>query len=563
MTLRDLISHFDKPVTSGSLDTEISELAYDSRKIAPKTAFVALRGSKSDGHDFIAKAIEAGAAAIIAEQAPPNDCTVPWVHVKETRIALAQGAAALNDFPAKGLITLAVTGTNGKTTTAFLMHHLMNAGQKHCGLLSTIFYDIGGKQVPATHTTPESLEIQSLFSQMRANGCKAVAMEASSHALDQHRVHGLNFAAGIFTNLTQDHLDYHGTMEAYFVAKVRLFEMIAAQPKGFMVVNLDDSWGRKLITRYEGTGRVVKFGFGVGADYRAVNPRYDMTGSTFELEIKGRSFLVRLPLIGDFNIYNALGALAASHLAGLNLRETITNLKNSPQVPGRLERVTSDSSRFQVFVDYAHTPDALVNVLKTIRTLRPRRIITVFGCGGDRDRSKRPRMASAAEANSDICVVTSDNPRSEAPETIIADAVKGFARPKSHAAIVDRREAIKTALENARDGDIVLIAGKGHEDYQEIQGVKHPFDDRRVVRQLLVKITGDRDAERIEREAVWAAERAARDAERAAREGGMPGGAGDQRPPMRDRFGGPPPRRPRFEDRPGGPPGGRRPPPNR
>jgi UDP-N-acetylmuramoyl-L-alanyl-D-glutamate--2,6-diaminopimelate ligase len=190
---------------------------------------------------------------------------------------------------------------------------------------------------------------------MRGNGCKAVAMEASSHALDQHRVHGLNFAAGIFTNLTQDHLDYHGTMEAYFVAKVRLFEMIAAQPKGFMVINLDDSWGRKLITRFEGTGRVVKFGFGVGADYRAVNPRYDMTGSTFELEIKGRSFLVRLPLIGDFNIYNALGALAASHLAGLNLRETITNLKNSPQVPGRLERVTSDSSRFQVFVDYAHT----------------------------------------------------------------------------------------------------------------------------------------------------------------------------------------------------------------
>lgn len=559
MTLRDLISHLDKPVTSGSLDTEISSLAYDSRKVAPGTAFVALRGSKSDGHDFITKAIESGASAIIAEQAPPNRCNTPWVHVKESRIALAQGAAALQGFPAKGLAVLAVTGTNGKTTTAFLMHHLMNAGQKRCGLLSTIFYDVGGGQrLPATHTTPESLEIQSLLTDMRGNGCKAVAMEASSHALDQHRVHGLNFTAGIFTNLTQDHLDYHGTMEEYFVAKVRLFEAIASQPKGQMVINWDDTWGRKLIHRYESTGRVVRFGFGVGADYRAVNPRSDMTGSTFELEIKGRSFLVRLPLIGDFNIYNALGALAAAHAAGLNLRETITHLKASPQVPGRLERVTGDTSRFQVFVDYAHTPDALVNVLKTVRALRPRRIITVFGCGGDRDRTKRPRMAAAAEANSDICVVTSDNPRSEAPEAIIADAVKGFARPKSHASIVDRREAIKTALENALPGDIVVIAGKGHEDYQDIQGVKHPFEDRRVVRQLLIQIHGDRDAERAEREAE-------REAERMAREGGMPGERGmqgERRPQMGDRPDGPP-RRPRFEERPGFPREGRRPPPNR
>ncbi len=547
MTLRDLITHFDKPVTSGSLDTKVSELTYDSRKAAPGIAFVALRGSKSDGHDYIDKAIAGGASAIIAEQAPPNDCQVPWVHVKQTRVALAQGSAALHDFPARKLAILAVTGTNGKTTTAFLMHHLMNAGQKRCGLLGTVTYDVGGREVPATHTTPESLEIQGLLAQMRDNGCKACAMEVSSHALDQERVFGLPFAAGVFTNLTQDHLDYHGTMEAYFVAKVRLFEMIASQPKGSIVVNLDDAWGRKLIQRYEGTGRVLKFGFGVGADYRAVNPRYDMTGSTFELEVKGRSFLVRLPLIGDFNIYNALGALAAAHSAGLNLRETIANLKNSPQVPGRLERVTSDNSRFQVFVDYAHTPDALVNVLKSIKALKPRRIITVFGCGGDRDRSKRPKMAYAAESGSDICIVTSDNPRSETPETIIADAVKGFARPKSHAAIVDRKEAIKVALENAADGDIVLIAGKGHETYQEIQGVKHDFDDRRVVRHLLSKITGDRDAERKEREAE-------REAERMAREGG------------------PPPRQPRFDDRPGRPyssdrssrpSGGRRPPPQR
>ncbi|HEY1048347.1 MAG TPA: UDP-N-acetylmuramoyl-L-alanyl-D-glutamate--2,6-diaminopimelate ligase [Prosthecobacter sp.] len=510
MILRDLIPHLDKPVVSGSLDTAIKGLTYDSRQAGPGIAFVALRGRTSDGHDFIPKAIEAGAAVIISEQAPPDDVKVPWVHVKFSRVALAQAAAVFYGEPAKNLSIAAVTGTNGKTTSAFLMHHLLNAGQKRCGLLSTVIYDIGGQQVPSTHTTPESLEIQSLLSQMRDNGCRAVAMEASSHALDQERVHGLPIAAGVFTNLTQDHLDYHGTMEAYYVAKVRLFEMIANQPKGAMIINADDAWGRKLITRYENTGRITKFGFGVGCDFRAINVRYDLTGTSYELEAKGRAFLVRSPLIGDFNVYNTLGALAAVHAMGLNLRETVAHLKNAPQVPGRLERVTEVTTKFQVFVDYAHTPDALENALKTIRALRPRRIITVFGCGGDRDRAKRPLMAAAAERGSDVCVLTSDNPRTEDPEAIIADAMKGFTRPRNHATIVDRREAIKVALENARGGDIVLVAGKGHEDYQEIQGKKHPFDDRRVVRQMLTQISSTRDAERAEREA----EREMRDAER-------------------------------------------------
>jgi UDP-N-acetylmuramoyl-L-alanyl-D-glutamate--2,6-diaminopimelate ligase len=545
MTLRELIPHLDKPVVSGSLDTKIHALTYDSRKAGPGTVFVALRGSKSDGHDFIHKAITAGASAIIAEQAPPDGCTLPWLHVHQSRIALAQAAAALHGFPADRLTLLGVTGTNGKTTTAFIMHHLMNAGQKRCGLLGTVLYDVGGKQVPATHTTPESLEIQALLAQMRDKGCRACAMEVSSHALDQDRVHGLAFAAGVFTNLTQDHLDYHGTMDAYFSAKARLFETIAAQAKGALVVNLDDAWGRKLIQRHEGTGRVLKFGFGVGADYRAVNPRYSMTGSTFELEIKGRSFLVRLPLIGDFNIYNALGALAACHSTGLNLRETIAHLKTAPQVPGRLERVTPDGQRFQVFVDYAHTPDALVNVLKTLKALKPRRLITVFGCGGDRDRTKRPKMAAAAESGSDVCIITSDNPRSEPPEAIIADAVKGFTRPKNHAAIVDRKEAIKLALENAGSGDIVLIAGKGHETYQEIQGVKHDFDDRRVVKMLLTRIAGDRDEERkareAEREAAWQGQEDLPTRASSTRRAGL--GAPEEPTPRDSRRRPPPPRR--------------------
>jgi UDP-N-acetylmuramoyl-L-alanyl-D-glutamate--2,6-diaminopimelate ligase len=502
MKLRDLIPNLDKPAVSGSLDTEITGLAYDSRKAGPGIAFVALRGTHADGHDFIPKAIELGAAAIIAEQAPADDVSVPWVHVRHSRIALAQAAAALHGHPAKALTIAGVTGTNGKTTTAFLMHHLFNTAQKRSGLLGTVFYDLGnGGRLPATHTTPESLEIQGLLATMRDNGCRACAMEVSSHALDQDRVFGLPFAAAVFTNLTQDHLDYHGTMEKYFEAKARLFEITAeSSPRSALIINGDDAWGRKLVERFQHTGRVTRFGFGVHNEFRAINVRYDLTGTTFELEAKGRSFLVRSPLIGDFNVYNALGALAAAHGVGLNLREAVKNLQNAPQVPGRMERV-SENSRFQVFVDYAHTPDGLENALRTARALRPRRLITVFGCGGDRDRSKRPKMAAAAEAGSDICVLTSDNPRTEDPEQILNDAKAGFARPQKHAIIADRREAIRTALENAWEGDLVLIAGKGHEDYQDIQGKKHPFDDRKIARYLMQDLKTARAQEREEKAA--------------------------------------------------------------
>ncbi len=257
-----------------------------------------------------------------------------------------------------------------------------------------------------------------------------------------------------------------------------------------MIINADDAWGRKLITRFESTGRVTRFGFGIGNDFRAANVRYDLTGTTFELEAGGRSFLVRLPLIGDFNVANALAVIAAVHALGLNLRESIDHLKGAPQVPGRLERV-SEGGRFQVFVDYAHTPDALVNVLRTLRALKPGRIITVFGCGGDRDRTKRPKMARAAEEGSDICVLTSDNPRSEDPLAIMADAKKGFVRT-GHLEIADRKEAIRTAIAGAGDGDIVLIAGKGHETYQEVHGRRSPFDDRRIARQVLARLKSER-----------------------------------------------------------------------
>lgn len=491
MNLRDLIAGLDKPVASGSLDTEITAIAYDSRKVAAGSVFVAMSGVAVDGHQFIPQALAAGASAIVAEKAPPDDVKVPWIHVRQSRIALAQIAAAFCGYPARSLIMAGVTGTNGKTTIGFLLHHLLNSAHMRSGLLGTVLYDLGGEQQPATHTTPESLEIQSLLSVMRDNGCRAAVMEVSSHALAQHRVHGIDFAAAIFTNLTQDHLDYHGTMEDYFRAKSLLFEAVADAGKGAMIINADDSWGRRLSTRFESTGRVTRYGFTTGADYLASDVRYDLTGTSFELSARGRTFLVRIPLIGDFNVFNSLAAIAAANELGLNLRETIANLKNAPQVPGRLERV-GESARFQIFVDYAHTPDALVNVLRTLRALRPRRIITVFGCGGDRDRTKRPKMARAAEEGSDICVLTSDNPRTEDPAAIIADARKGFIR-SGHPEIVDRKTAIRTAVENANDGDIVLIAGKGHETYQEVHGVRAPFDDRKIARTCLMQMRAARE----------------------------------------------------------------------
>ncbi|MDB6140089.1 MAG: UDP-N-acetylmuramyl-tripeptide synthetase [Verrucomicrobiaceae bacterium] len=471
-------------MVNGDLNTEITGIAYDSRKVKPGFAFVALRGQTVDGHDFIEKAIESGAAAIIAEAPGTYATALPWVHVSDTRAALALVSGAFHGFPARALAITGITGTNGKTTIGFLVHHLLNQAQMRCGLLGTVHYDLGGEIIPATHTTPESLEIQQHLATMRTNGCRALAMEVSSHALHQHRADGIAFKAAVFTNLTQDHLDYHGTLENYFDAKGILFDTVAAQTSGKMVINGDDSWGRKLINLHDATQRVISYGFGVGNTMRAVNVRYDATGTTFGLEAKGREFLVRMPLIGDFNVYNALAALGAADAIGVNFREAINHLKSAPQVPGRLERVSEDQERFQVYVDYAHTPDGLVNALKAVRALRPRRLITVFGCGGDRDRSKRPLMARAAELGSDICILTSDNPRTEDPKQILKDASAGFGG-KNYTVIEDRREAIEAAINNAEQGDIVVIAGKGHEGYQDIQGVKHPFDDRRVAYGLL------------------------------------------------------------------------------
>ena len=457
-------------------DPEISALSYDSRTAGAGSLFFALPGSKTNGAEFAQQAAGKGAAAVVAESSI-EDCSCPVVRVPDARAAMADIAAAFYGHPDRSLKCAGVTGTNGKTTSAFLMKHLLDSASLRSGLIGTVKYVVGSEEISAPRTTPESVDLQEMLARMRDSGSKAVAMEVSSHALVQQRVRGIEFDVAVFTNFTQDHLDYHRTMEAYFDAKSLLFESLAAQTgkKGRAIINADDRHGHLLLERFGKKIRTATFGRGVGADFRASAIQFDGTGSVFQLDAKRKSFLVRMPLIGLFNIYNALAALAASAACGVELRGAIAALASAPQVPGRLERVMAKRN-FQVFVDYAHTDDALKNVLRTLKDLNPARLITVFGCGGDRDRAKRPLMAAAAEELSDWTLITSDNPRREDPEEIIRDVEAGMRRTNFEK-ITDRENAIRHAIDIARPGDIVLIAGKGHENYQEFSDRRIAFDD--------------------------------------------------------------------------------------
>jgi UDP-N-acetylmuramoyl-L-alanyl-D-glutamate--2,6-diaminopimelate ligase len=444
-----------------------------------------LRGEKSDGHDFIGQAIEKGATVIVAERAEKNS-RATCVVVDNTRSVMADLSARFFNYPARKLKLAAVTGTNGKTTTTFLIKHICEKAGLRCGLLGTVRYEIGERVLPAARTTPESLDLQELLSQIANAGCRAAAMEVSSHALAQERTRGIEWDVAVFTNLTQDHLDYHGTMEHYFEAKAKLFEQLAQQQKKkkpVAILNIDDRYGRKLIKKIDDMVSVVTLGMGLNADFRASNYRMEFGGTSYQLDARGKSYLVRVPLIGRFNVANSVAALAAANALGIGLREAVLSLAKSPQVPGRLEIVPA-KRQFQVFVDYAHTPDALLNVLKTLRELEPRRLIVVFGCGGNRDREKRPLMAQVADQNADYAIVTSDNPRKEDPDKIIAEIEKGF-RGNHFEKITERAQAISRAIEIAQPRDIVLIAGKGHENYQEFADHTVPFEDIQVARRAV------------------------------------------------------------------------------
>lgn len=465
-------------------EIDITQLSYDSRQVMPGALFFALPGQKTKGAQFVQEAIERGAVAIVAEEILP-EISVPLLRVSNARRAMGDLAAFFQKDPSHFLAVCGVTGTNGKTTTTFLMRHLCEVSGRRCGLIGTVQYILPGIVEEASRTTPESIELQEMMQRMKEGGFKAVAMEASSHAIVQERLQGVEFDVAIFTNLTQDHLDFHGSMEEYFNAKALLFKNLVNQnqKKGKAVINIDDRYGRLLLDRVPSQLSVTTYGQSIHADFRASNIRHTATGTQFSLEARGRSYLVRSPLIGLFNVYNALGALASATAMGLELRRSIKALETAPQVPGRLERVPGKNP-FQVFVDYAHTPDALENVLKTLQQLKQGRLIVVFGCGGDRDRLKRPLMAAVAERYSDKVIVTTDNPRTEDPLAIIADIEKGFQR-KHHLAITDREEAIFKVIQQALPGDMILIAGKGHENYQEIQGIKHPFDDVAIAKRAL------------------------------------------------------------------------------
>ena len=469
----------------GPLDRQVENIAYDSRRVQRHTMFVALRGEKTDGHQFIGQAIDKGASVIVAER-EQKDPRVTCLVVENTRTALADFSATFYGHPARKLKLAAVTGTNGKTTTTFLIKHICENAGLRCGLVGTVRYEIGERVLPAIRTTPESLDLQELLAQIASAGCKAAAMEASSHALAQDRTRGLEWDVAVFTNLTQDHLDFHGTMDNYFEAKAKLFAALATQKRKrepFAIVNIDDRYGRQLLDKIDKRVAVVTYGMGTRADFRASNYRAEFSGTSYQLDAHGKSYLVRLPLIGRFNVGNSVAALGAANALGINLRNAVLSLAKAPQVPGRLELVPA-RRQFQVFVDYAHTPDALGNVLRTLRELEPQRLIAVFGCGGDRDRQKRPLMAEMADRLADYSIITSDNPRKEDPNAIVSEIEKGF-RSNHYEKIVDRTEAINRAVALARRRDIVLIAGKGHETYQEFGDHTIPFDDIQVARRAI------------------------------------------------------------------------------
>ena len=455
----------------GAADVEITGLAYDNRAVSPGTLFFCVVGFTRDGHDFAPEAIGRGAAALVVQR--PLGLGVPEVLVEDVRAAMAPVAARFHGDPTARLDVVGITGTNGKTTTAFLVRELLQAADRRTSLLGTVKSVIAGEEAALARTTPEAIDLQAAFARMVDGGDRACAMEVSSHALELHRADAIHWAAAIFTNLTQDHLDFHPTMEDYFLAKRRLFE---AEPE-IVVVNVDDAYGRRL--RGE-LGRGITVAIDRDADLRASDVRMTLAGARFTAD----GLRLRSPLPGRFNVLNVLGAVAVARALGVDDATIERALPDALPVPGRFQPV-DEGQGFAVLVDYAHTPDSLENVLRAARELTRGRVVVVFGAGGDRDRGKRPLMGAIAARLADEVLVTSDNPRSEDPEAIVAEIVAGIERDDILVE-VDRRAAIEQAIVLARDGDVVVIAGKGHEQGQEFAGgVKVPFDDATVAREAL------------------------------------------------------------------------------
>lgn len=462
---------------------DVRGLAYDSREVEPGSVFFAFSGARTDGNIYVQSAVAKGAALVVSEHPQPGGLSVPWLQVPHGRRALATAALALYRPIAHEAFLTGVTGTNGKTTTAWLVDSVLRVFGQRTGLIGTVNYRIGDTLLPAPNTTPESLDIYKMLERLFSVGGRYLTMEVSSHALALGRVHGIHYHTAVFSNLTQDHLDFHGTMDSYSSAKNLLFSAERAEPPAWAILNADDPYANQ--TPLDPRTEAIRFGMNQTADLRALNVETGFDGIRFDAEWRGKRLAVKSPLLGDFNVYNVLAASAVCLSYGFDRHAIHAALELAAAVPGRFERVDLGQP-FVVVVDYAHTPDALMNLLQSARKLKPARIITVFGCGGDRDRTKRPRMAEAAASMSDFVVLTSDNPRSEDPLQIMNDALVGLQRFQTPRVLeVDRGEAIRRAIRMADPGDIVLIAGKGHETYQVFADHTVHFDDKEIAAEAL------------------------------------------------------------------------------
>ncbi len=491
MQLKDVLEgvQLTSKAANDVLDLPVSGLAYDSRKVSEGFLFFAFSGAKVDGAQFAQAAVSKGAAAVVSDRPKPSGFTSPWVQVAHGRQALALAARNFYNKPDERIALIGVTGTNGKTTSTTLIDAMLRAAGKTTALIGTIEYRLGGRILPAVNTTPESLDLFRMFHELQEAGGTHAVLEASSHALDLGRIYAMRFHTAAFTNLTRDHLDYHETMEAYFAAKQLLFQPRCASAPRFAVINMDDDWGRRVVPAAESE----VFWYGIdqnpplsrGKVVRASNIHSSFKGLRFDVDVNGRKFSLKSPLVGRINVYNILLACSVALAQNLTAEQIQKGLTAMERVPGRFERV-EEGQAFMVVVDYAHTDDALRNVITAARGLKPKRIITVFGCGGDRDRAKRPLMGMAAAETSDFVILTSDNPRSEDPLAIINDAMVGLRRfDTPYIAEPDREKAIRKAIQEAKPGDIVILAGKGHETYQILKDGPIPFDDREVARRIL------------------------------------------------------------------------------
>jgi UDP-N-acetylmuramoyl-L-alanyl-D-glutamate--2,6-diaminopimelate ligase len=485
MKLKKLLKDIAVKEIKGSAEIEIAGICSNSKLVFPGSLFIARKGKSDDGEKYIPEALSAGAVAIVTDMGNPSLKNVTQIIHHD--VALIEGLIAANyyQFPSDELLMVGITGTNGKTTTSFLVKYLLDSLKKQSGLIGTIEYIIGDHRYPATRTTPDVINNHKMLREMVLNGCKAAIMEVSSHALDQSRVQNIDFDIAIFTNLTLDHLDYHETMENYAEAKAKLFSSLNSSkqkkklnlPAKVAIVNSDSPWFKSIIKGCK--EKVLTYGIENQSDIQASNIKLTAFGTTFDLTYEGRRVSCKSPLIGRFNVYNYMAAVAV----GLSLKEPLSKIAEIMAglflVPGRLEPV-ENCLGFKIYVDFAHSDDALENVLKCLLELKEKKIITVFGCGGDRDKSKRSKMAEISEKFSDYTIVTSDNPRGENPSDIINDIVKGFKTKSSFEIIIDRHDAIAKAIDIAKVGDIILIAGKGHETYQITGAKTMEFDDRKV-----------------------------------------------------------------------------------